>query len=109
MNVVNVVSAAATSVLIIASCSFFLLFYQFFLGLRVSGRAILAFDADITVFSHEKFFNYSSLLDTTENSELKAYTFMVSEKVAVQNESNTALVKMIALTIIIVLFMKLKA
>ena len=96
-NVVNVVSAAATSVLIIASCSFFVVL-SVFSGLKGFGASYsLAFDADITVFSkNEKFFNYSSLLDTIiENSELKAYTFMVSEKVAVQNESNTSFVKMI--------------
>ena len=39
-NVVNVISAAATSVLVAASCSF-LLFYQYFLVLKVLERAIL--------------------------------------------------------------------
>ena len=96
-NVVNVISAAATSVLVIASCSFFVVL-SVFSGLKGFGASYsLAFDADITVFSkNKKFFNYSSLLDTIlENSGLKAYTLMVSEKVAVQNESNSSFVKMV--------------
>ena len=64
---------------------------------KAEGFYSMIFDADITVFSkNKKFFNYSSLLDTIlEISELEAYTLMVSEKVAVQNESNSSFVKMV--------------
>ena len=96
-NVVNIISVAATSVLIIASCSFFVVL-SVFSGLKGFGSSYsLAFDADITIFSkNEKFFNYSSLLDTIlGTSGLKAYSLKVSEKVAVQNEGNTSFVKMI--------------
>ena len=96
-NVVNIISVAATSVLIIASCSFFVVL-SVFSGLKGFGASYsLAFDADITVFSkNEKFFNSSSLLDTIlGTSGLKVYSLKVSEKVAVQNEGNTSFVKMI--------------
>ena len=96
-NVVNIISVAATSVLIIASCSFFVVL-SVFSGLKGFGASYsLAFDADITIFSrNEKFFNSSSLLDTIrETSGLKIYSLKVSEKVAVQNEGNTSFVKMI--------------
>ncbi len=96
-NVVNIISVAATSVLIIASCSFFVVL-SVFSGLKGFGASYsLAFDADITIFSkNEKFFNPSSLLDTIlETSGLKIYSLKVSEKVAVQNEGNTSFVKMI--------------
>ena len=96
-NVVNIISVAATSVLIIASCSFFVVL-SVFSGLKGFGASYsLAFDADITIFSkNEKFFNYSSLLDTIlGTSGLKVFSLKVSEKVAVQNEGNTSFVKMI--------------
>ena len=96
-NVVNIISVAATSVLIIASCSFFIVL-SVFSGLKGFGASYsLAFDADITIFSkNEKFFNSSLLLDTIlETSGLKIYSLKVSEKVAVQNEGNTSFVKMI--------------
>ena len=96
-NVVNIISVAATSVLIIASCSFFVVL-SVFSGLKGFGASYsLAFDADITIFSkNEKFFNYSSLLDTILGTYgLKVYSLKVSEKVAVQNEGNTSFVKMI--------------
>ena len=96
-NVVNIISVAATSVLIIASCSFFVVL-SVFSGLKGFGASYsLAFDADITVFSkNEKFFDSSSLLDTIlGTSGLKVYSLKVSEKVAVQNEGNTSFVKMI--------------
>ena len=70
-NVVNIISVAATSVLIIASCSFFIVL-SVFSGLKGFGASYsLAFDADITIFSkNEKFFN-SSLLKLTASSKNK--------------------------------------